>query len=292
MAEAPMQWSKAMENLYIEQVHRKVQYEKRTDWEEGKNISLGYPFKVIFEEVLEKGRADFTEGYEDDEYGTLTADDKVLLYCFVCMKRHFYEALATFRAYKVSLKALFESGTPTVMADLGCGPGTAALALSDCLEQPRVVYAGLDIAPAMRSKAKSMLIAAKDKSLLDAKSQISVTSSWTQLAKLPTTINKSINVVFNATYLFSSASLDVDNVCETVMAVKHSAHVRRLLFVYSNTTTEISGEKFRTFKRQLKGEFASDSLIKCEREYHKRRGSEATSKIEFVRQLLVFEDEE
>jgi hypothetical protein len=109
---------------------------------------------------------------------------------------------------------------------------------------------------------------------------------------LRTADHRSINVIFNATYLFSSASLDVDNVCETVMAVKQSAHVRRLLFVYSNTTTEISGEKFRTFKRQLKGEFTSDGLIKCVREYHKWRGSEATSKIEFVRQLLVFEDDE
>src|SRR3984957_14967127 len=123
MAKSPMQWSKAMEDLYLAEVHRKVQYDRRTDWEEGKNISLGYPFKVIFEEVLEKGRADFTNGHQDDEYGTLTAEDKVLLYCFVCMKRHFYEALATFRAYKTRLKPLFESGIPSVLADLGCGPG-------------------------------------------------------------------------------------------------------------------------------------------------------------------------
>src|SRR5882724_6298588 len=123
MAEAPMKWSKSMEDIYLEQVLRKVQYDKRTDWDDGKNVSLGYPFNVIREEVLEKGRANFAEGHEDDEYGTLTAEDKVLLYCFVCMQRHFFEALATFRAYKASLKALFDSDIATVMADLGCGPG-------------------------------------------------------------------------------------------------------------------------------------------------------------------------
>jgi SAM-dependent methyltransferase len=288
MAKDRMQWSKSMEDLYLEQVHRQVQFDKRTDWEEGKNISLGFPFQVILKEVLELGRADFTSGYQDDEYGTLTAEDKALLYCFVCMKRHFYEALATFRAYKARLRAVFESGSPSVMADLGCGPGTAGLALCECLERPRVIYVGLDIAAAMRNKAKSMLNAAKDRSLLNANSNISVTSSWQRLARLPTEYTKPVNLLFNATYLFSSDSLQVAGVCETVMAFKQSAAVRQILFVYSNTTTDISGEKFREFKRQLKGEFTSDGLIKCEREYHKRRGSDATSKTEFVRQLLIF----
>jgi hypothetical protein len=200
--------------------------------------------------------------------------------------------LDSFRAYRASLKALFDSGVPTVMADLGCGPGTAGLALAECLEQPRVNYIGLDIAPAMRSKAKSILIAARDESLLDAKSEITSTSSWAQLAKVPATFGKPINVLFNATYLFSSASLDVDDVSETVTAVKQSPHVKRLLFVYSNTTTEIAAEKFRAFKKELKDEFASDGLKRCEREYHKRRSSIPTSKIEFVRQLLKFKDGE
>jgi hypothetical protein len=87
MAKAPMQWSKAMEDLYLAQVLRKVQFDRRTDWDQ--NVSLGYPFKLILDEVLEKGRANFTEGHDDDEYGSLTAEDKVLLYCFVCMQRHF-----------------------------------------------------------------------------------------------------------------------------------------------------------------------------------------------------------
>jgi len=287
-----MKWSKTMEDLYLEQVLRNVQHDKRTDWDDGKNISLGYPFDVIREDVLEKGRANFAEEHEDDEYGTLTAEDKVLLYCFVCMQRHFFEALATFRAYKASLKAIFDSGIPTVMADLGCGPGTAGLALAECLEQPRVKYVGLDIAPAMRSKAKSILTAAKNKSLLDAKSVITTTSSWAQLARVPAAIDKPINVLFNATYLFSSASLDVDNVAETVMVIKQSSHVKRLSFVYSNTTTEISGQKFRAFKRELTGEFATDGRKRCEREYHKRRSSIPTSKVEFFRQLLNFKDEE
>lgn len=292
MAEAPMQWSKAMEDLFRDEVTRKVYYDRRTDWEEGKNISLGWPFDVIRDEVLEMGRANFTTGCEDDEYGTLTAGDKVLLYCFVFMKRHFYEALATFRAYKPSLKALLDSGHPTVMADLGCGPGTAGLALCDCIECPRVDYVGMDIAAAMLTKAKSILTTARGRSLLHTNSRITTTSSWTQLARVPAAVGKPVNLLVNATYLFSSATLHVEDVCATVMALKQSSQVRRFLFVYSNTTTEIAGEKFGAFKKQLKDEFTTDGLRKCEREYHQRRLSVSTSKIEFVRQLLDFKGDQ
>lgn len=287
-----MQWSKAIEDLYRAEVTRKVHRDKRTDWEEGKNISLGFPFNVICDDVLEKGRANFTTPHEDDEYGTLTAADKVLLYCHVFMKRHFFEALATFRAYKSSLKELFDSGRQTVMIDLGCGPGTAGLALCDCFECPRVKYVGMDISPAMLSKAKSILIAAQDESLLHEKSRIATTASWTTVAKVPSTFDEPINLVVNATYLFSSNSLEVDDACKAVMAFKDSAHVQQFRFVYSNTTTEIAGEKFRAFKKALKGEFSTDGLKKCERQYHKWRSSDATSKIEFVRQLLNFKDDE
>ena len=98
----PLQWSKAMEDLHNEHVVRKVVNDARTDL--SGTIRLGYPFGVIRDEVIRKGRADFRVGHEHDNYGSLTADEKVLLYCFVNMKLHFFEALSTFRAYKASLE--------------------------------------------------------------------------------------------------------------------------------------------------------------------------------------------
>src|SRR5260370_8797152 len=140
----PLQWSQGIEDLHFEHVRRKVFNGSRTDWDE--NVSLGYPFEVILHDVINKGRADFRLGHEHDEYGDLTEDEKVLLYCFVNMRLHFFEALSPFRAYKASLKSMFESKLPTRMVDLGCGPGTAGLALAECLKQPNVRYIGLDVA--------------------------------------------------------------------------------------------------------------------------------------------------
>ena len=265
----PLQCSKAMEDLHFEHIIREVWKDSRTDWDE--NVSLGYPFDVIRDEVINKGRADFRVGHEHDEYGELTADDKVLLYCFVNMKLHFFEALATFRTYKASLKSLFDSTIPTRMVDLGCGPGTAGLALAECLKQPNVRYIGLDIAKAMLRKATLMLEAAKDRSLLDKKSALIMTSSWSNLRKFPAAYTAPTNAFFNATYLFASDSLDVDDVCKAVMAYKASPHVKRLLFIYANTATDISGHKFQAFKMRLKGEFTGAGQTQCSITYRKKR---------------------
>jgi len=73
---------------------------------------LGYPFQVIRDNVIQLGRADFTMGHEHSKYGELSADDKVLLYCFTYMRLHFFESLATFRHYKSALEAMFSSASP------------------------------------------------------------------------------------------------------------------------------------------------------------------------------------
>lgn len=283
----PLQWSQTMEDLYNDHVARAVLNDRRTDLDE--NVRLGYPFDVIRDEVIRKGRADFREGHEHVTYGSLTADEKVLLYCFVNMKLHFFEALSTFRAYRTVLKSLFDSKHLTRMVDLGCGPGTAGLALTECLKQPNVRYIGLDIAKAMLRNATAMLQAAIDKSLLGKKSTLAMTSSWPILCKSPAGYREATKVFINATYLFASDSLKVDDVCTLVMAIKESPQVRRLLFVYSNTDAEISGEKFRTFKRTMRGEFTSfGQIITNPLTYRKKRSSDAIVSATFVRQLLEF----
>lgn len=282
----PLQWSQAIENLHFDHVVRKVWKDSRTDWD--KNISLGYPFNLIRDTVINKGRADFREGHEHPKYGDLTADEKVLLYCFVNMKLHFFEALSAFRAYKARLNELLESPHPALMVDLGCGPGTACLALADCFQAPEVCYIGLDISKAMLRKAASMIQAAIAIGLLGKKSKVLTTTSWATLNKAPTVTNTRKNVLFNATYLFASDSLEIDDVCAAVMAFKNSASVDNLLFAYSNTHAEVSGAKFQLFKKRLKGEFVSDGQEKHSFRYRKKRSSEATESVTYVRQFLTF----
>ena len=133
-----------------------------------------------------------------------------------------------------------------------------------------------------------MVQAAIDGSLLGTDSTVTVTSSWSTLSRSPVHYTAPTNVFFNATYLFSSESLEVDEVVAAVRASKNSAHVRRLLFVYANADTEVSGKKFRKFKNKMKGEFRGAGEEKQSIRYLKKRSSNLPVTATFVRQLLVF----
>lgn len=100
----PFEWSAEMDGLYWNSVVRDVLDDPRTI--DSENLKLGYPFEKIREEVLVKGRTDFSQGHDDPRYGHLTADDKVLLYCFVNLRMHFFAALATFEAHRALLEDL------------------------------------------------------------------------------------------------------------------------------------------------------------------------------------------
>lgn len=120
---SPLKLSPGAWQLYVEQVIRPVTEDMRPV----DPLRLGFSIDEISDRVLEKGRTDFSVGYSSKR-GTLTPDDKVKLYCFVNMKQHLFEAISTLRGFKARLQPLFESEVATRFIDLGCGPGTAALA--------------------------------------------------------------------------------------------------------------------------------------------------------------------
>lgn len=185
---------------------------------------------------------------------------------------------------------MFASAGPKLMIDLGCGPGTAGLALGDCLESPRLSYLGIDRARPMLLRAKSMLQAAIESSILGPKSQIDTTTSWPKLLERAPSLTKPANVLVNATYLFASSSLNVDDVCNVVKALKKNSTVKRLLFTYSNSTIPIAGTKYDSFKRKLKNEFESDGPTECTVTFCKRWSGGTMVEAKYVRDLLVFKE--
>jgi len=146
-------WSEKMDGLFRKHVHEIVEDHPKTDW--GENIRLGYPFGVIRDDVLKKGRADFAVGHADAQYGNLTADQKVLLYCFVNMKGHFFSSYANFRFNKMSLIKHFGPPQRIRVYDIGCGPATALLALCDLFPGIKLRYYGIDRAQAMPKRPRS-----------------------------------------------------------------------------------------------------------------------------------------
>src|SRR5262249_34142043 len=103
---------------------------------DGNLYPLGYPAGVIWNHVIQGGLANFSNEYDNPkyDYGELSPDDKVLLYCFFIMRGRFDTALEVFRIHFRQLEALFALDGQTYFLDFGCGPGTACFALAGLLE--------------------------------------------------------------------------------------------------------------------------------------------------------------
>src|SRR3984893_12258751 len=151
---SPFEWSAEMDGLYGASVVMKVLDDPKTV--DNENLKLGYPWDKIREEVLAKGLTDFSQGHDDPKHGHLTAHDKVLLYCFVNLRMHFFAALATFEAHRLLLEDLLASENRLLLLDIGCGPGTACRALADLLPGRSFDYLGIDSASLMCAKARSL----------------------------------------------------------------------------------------------------------------------------------------
>jgi hypothetical protein len=140
----------------------------------------------------------------------------------------------------------------------------------------------------MHRKATTVLSAAVASSLLAKGSSVRMTTSWSGLRQAVAKLSTPRNVLINASYLFASDSLDVDELCKFVLAWKQSERVKQLIFTYSNTVNEISGEKFTQFKKKLKAEFSTDGQVIQSIIYRKKRNSNSVDSSKFVRQKLVF----
>jgi hypothetical protein len=147
------------------------------------------------------------------------------------------------------------------MLDFGSGPGTAALALAEALgNRPQLTYAAFDRAEPMLRKAVELMEAAIKLSLFHPASKCSAISSWDDVRKAALRLTEPIAMLLSASYFFASESLNVNDMCDVVMALKQNQHVKQLLLTYSNSLDERAGEKFEDFKKVLRQEFKSDGL--------------------------------
>lgn len=277
----PLEWSAQMDRIFGEHIDNVVCADPRTDWAE--NVSLGYPFEVIRRQVLAKGLADFRNGHEHAVYGDLSPDEKVLLYCFTNFKKHFFTAMATFQAHLACLRKLFASGEKTFVFDIGCGPGTACLALAEVLRGRKFSYVGIELAPAMRKMAGILWRAALKEGMIGDGSKAGFPkSSWAQLPIQRMPRDSSVLLVFS--YFFASRFLTkgaVHSLAEFVAELRDSDRVKALVLAHLNSPAVTANESYYHFKRCL-GLSAVSSLLERTIEYRKKRGSTRTGTERFV----------
>jgi hypothetical protein len=211
----------------------------------------GYTSRHILDEVLIRGRGDFTKAY-----GKITSHDKVLLYCYFNMKKHFFTSYAVFQTVVDSMKGIFSnSDYKPVFIDLGCGPMTSGLALADLIHSNsgkgiNMSYVGVDISDAMITRAKSF----QTSRIFSSESSFNYFKNWNDLepAILHKFAGKNNPIIFNASYLFASSSLDANDLGKYVKSVSKS--FSNIFFVFQNPNRIDRNIKYEEFKKNLKAE--------------------------------------
>lgn len=212
-------------------------------------IFMGYEKSTILNDILERGRTVFDKGYDK-----LEPRDKVLLYCYFNMKKHFFTSVVVYRRLWPSLlKILSDGAYEPVFIDLGCGPLTSGLAFAelfyDQMKRPlKLNYIGIDISNSMIEKAREFT----ECDLFDRESTFQFYSNWDAIGQevLDKVAGKNNPFFVNASYLF--ANLSEKEVKSLAAFVKRlSVRYKNVHFIFQNPDRADRNETWERFKTKV-----------------------------------------
>lgn len=206
----------------------------------------GFTRKEILDDILIRGRGDFSKNS-----GAISADDKVMLYCYFNLKKHFFTSYAVFQTVVSSLENFFANDEyKPVFIDLGCGPMTSGLALADLIHTNtgngiNLSYIGVDISNPMMEKAESF----KSLNIFSTESTFTFVNNWNEIdpSLLYQLAGRNNPIIFNASYLFASSSVDAIDLGKYVTEI--SKNFANVFFVFQNPNRIDRNTKYEEFKR-------------------------------------------
>lgn len=290
----PLVWSDVMRRLWWRHSGNLIRNDPRTDWRSenwDECDHLGFPSRVVREEVIEEGLADFSIEYRHPQHGLLTPEDRVNLYCFLNLRHHFFTSLSVFHEHSGMLQEWFGGRTQPVMLDVGCGPATSAMALAELHQQVgdqplSLDYIGVDRAPAMRRKARELMIALTDYELLTEQSTFRVLPDWLSLTPLFQRSRRKRRVLLNFSYFFASRSIDghaLDSLSKVVQTIVSAGMTENIWLVHINSPIHRLNRSFRAFLQRLG---VSPKLSRRTIHYKNRPLDENVRSVEFVHQVV------
>lgn len=157
-------FASAFDNIIIS----KIKADRRTEWP---NKILGAERDFTRNNIICYGMANFDEtlnlqhdqkfmysGKLDELFLQYTPEDKVQLYCYWNMRKHYASTKHIFDSHKdYLLNQITNTSGRTTFIDFGCGPLTSALAFNNTFKediQNSIHYIGVDISKTMLKKAK------------------------------------------------------------------------------------------------------------------------------------------
>lgn len=199
--------------------------------------------------VIEFGRANFSG--QQSLFGH-TLEEKVNLYCYYNMRKHYFSSYAIFKSYNDFFTRSFSNTSNRIsFFDFGCGPVTSVLAFNQHFRSTpnfHFNYIGVDTSAAMLEKGGRFLASglfSNDTTykLVDSLSKIS-NDYFESVFLLPNT------VILNFSYIFSNLNNeDVERMANKINALIDMKPLNKYILVYQNSALEKRNRTYGIFKK-------------------------------------------
>ena len=209
---------------------------------------LGVSNNFIRNNIIEYGRTKF-----DNEYQEFSMNDKVNLYCFYNMRKHYFSSYSIFHGFKEYFKIEIEQTSNRVaFFDIGCGPMTSGLAFNQSMkvDLPNLYfnYIGIDLSNAMIDKAELF----SQSGLFNRNTQFYFENSIGQIGEniLEESLRTPSTILFNFCYLFSNLTpQQATDLAIEVNSITKKYPLNKYIIIYQNPVN--SYQNFAKFKKEL-----------------------------------------
>jgi hypothetical protein len=229
------------ENLFTEKFINYIKYHDSTVWN---TILLGLDIFTIRSEVINFGQANF-----DKPYKRLQPSDIVKLYCYFNMRKHYYSSIYLFERCSWIKKLVAKDGCLKFI-DVGCGPGTSGVALTDYLFTIKSLkqefdYIGVDYYDSMLTAAADLMNNSVHKKCTTNVFTKSISSIQNG------DFNNANSILFNTCYLFSSPTLNLDLLANEINNILNTYSNLPRFLLFQNTTDESKNINYNQFKAKI-----------------------------------------
>lgn len=244
---------------YTPDIDFKIEFDKLIiDVLKGDKRTIEYPSLLLGESndfirnnVIEYGRTNF------DEISmfapNFTTIDKVNLYCFYNMRKHYFSSYSIFESYRAEFfnQEMEQTSGRVTFIDFGCGPLTSGLAFNQLfknIDNYKLKYIGIDISNSMLTKAKEF----SKTSLFNENSDFNFVKSIKSVSNemLDEYFRLSNTVILNFSYLFANLSIEQTyELANDINKFVASFPLNKYIIVYQNPVRKF--HNFSKFKQHL-----------------------------------------
>lgn len=220
------------------------------------NLILGQTNDFIRNNIIEYGRANFDTVFE---YRTnlftqeFSVKDKVMLYCYYNMRKHYFSNKAVFESYKEFFEIeLKQVSFRVTFFDFGCGPLTAGIAFNQFAkvldENFAMKYFGIDISEGMINMATEF----SNTSIFNSNSTFNFHNNLSEIEQgIYDEIFRFSNVVIlNFSYLFANLNLEQTiDLANNINNLVEKYPLNKYIITYQNPVNKF--HNFSKFKNTL-----------------------------------------